>query len=149
MSGLRRWALGALVLASSAALLRDAARAQAPPPKPLRPTVTRAVDDVELAAGRAAFLDIAKVLQSPRCMNCHPSGDRPLRGDNARVHAMNVSRTSAESGLPCATCHRHQNSPIPGGPPGVPGWKLPPRETPMVFQGLSPSAHACWWHVAG
>lgn len=94
-------------------------------------------------AGKRAFLEVARVLQSPRCMNCHPMGDAPLQTDASRPHAMNITRTSTESGLACATCHRDRNSEalgVPGGPPGAPHWGLPPKETPMVFQGLSPSA---------
>lgn len=82
------------------------------------------------------FAPIHEVLLSPRCMNCHPNGDRPL----ARVggaHAMNVSRASADSGLACSTCHADHNSKVPGGPPGAPHWGLPPADTPMVFQGRS------------
>jgi hypothetical protein len=92
-------------------------------------------------AGRKAFLDVAKVLQSPRCMNCHPVGDAPLQGDRNRPHAMNITRASVEAGLPCNTCHQEKNSEalgIKGGPPGAPRWSLPPKETPMVFQAKSP-----------
>ena len=35
-----------------------------------------------------AFKKVYAVLQSPRCMNCHPSGDIPLQGDDSRLHAM-------------------------------------------------------------
>lgn len=99
-------------------------------------------DPATIKAGVAAFVDVAKVLQSPRCMNCHPAGDRPLRGDHAKPHRMNISRLSATSGLKCATCHRDKNSEDltdapPGAPPGAPHWGLPPKETPMVFQGRS------------
>ena len=94
-------------------------------------------------AGATAFVDVARVLQSPRCMNCHPVGDRPLQTDENRPHRMNVSRASEAAGLDCATCHREKNSEelgIPGGPPGAPNWHLPPADTPMVFQGLTPAA---------
>jgi hypothetical protein len=94
-------------------------------------------------AGKRAFVEVARVLQSPRCMNCHPAGDAPLQTDQSRPHAMNVTRTSTESGLACATCHRDRNSEalgIPGGPPGAPHWGLPDKEMPLVFQGLSVSA---------
>ena len=30
------------------------------------------------------FMEIAQVLQSPRCMNCHPAGDAPLQTDESR-----------------------------------------------------------------
>src|SRR6266545_4787669 len=35
-----------------------------------------------------AFMDVYKVLMSPRCMNCHPSGDVPLQGDDSHLHTM-------------------------------------------------------------
>lgn len=101
-----------------------------------------AAGDPQVSAddGKKAFIQVARVLQSPRCMNCHPVGDAPLQTDQSRPHAMNVTRASAEAGLPCRTCHQTRNSEalgIPGGPPGAPNWNLPPRETPMVFQGLT------------
>ena len=90
------------------------------------------------AAGKAGFLQVVQVLQSPRCVNCHPSGDRPLQGDDGRVHAQNISRRTIAAGVPCSTCHQTRNAEaigVVGGPPGAPGWNLPPAETPMVFQG--------------
>lgn len=84
----------------------------------------------------ALFAPIYEVLVSPRCMNCHPNGDRPL-SDRSGVHPMNISRQSAESGLACSTCHGEHNTELPGaplGPPGAPHWQLPPAETPMIFQ---------------
>jgi hypothetical protein len=33
------------------------------------------------ASSREAFLQIYKVFTSPRCQNCHPSGESPLQGD--------------------------------------------------------------------
>lgn len=92
--------------------------------------------------GKKAFVSIARVLQSPRCMNCHPVGDAPLQTDASRPHAMNITRASVDAGLSCATCHQTRNSEalgIAGGPPGAPHWGLPPKETPMVFQGLTVS----------
>jgi cytochrome c5 len=44
------------------------------------------------AASQAAFLQVYKVLISPRCQNCHPSGDAPLQGDDSHVHIQNVKR---------------------------------------------------------
>lgn len=105
-----------------------------PPPPPLTPAQIKASQD--------AFVQVAKVLQSPRCMNCHPSGDRPLQTDASTPHAMNISRKSVKAGLECATCHQTKNSEaygLTGGPPGAPNWHLPPEDTPMVFQGLTPA----------
>lgn len=102
----------------------------APPPAP--PATATA------AEGAKAFADVARVLQSPRCRNCHPAGDRPLQGDVPRPHAMNISRASLDAGLRCSACHQTRNVEAIGlfrGPPGAPSWGLPPRETPMVFEG--------------
>jgi hypothetical protein len=93
--------------------------------------------------GKKAFVTVAAVLRSPRCMNCHPARDAPLQTDSSRPHAMNISRASEAAGLPCRACHENQNSErfgIPGGPPGAPHWGLPPKETPMIFQGRSTGA---------
>jgi hypothetical protein len=97
---------------------------------PLTPTPTEA---------SSLFAPIHRVLISPRCMNCHPDGDRPLARDGG-LHAMNVSRASASAGLPCSTCHAEHNSKVVGGPPGAPHWGLPPADTPMIFQNRSVTA---------
>jgi mono/diheme cytochrome c family protein len=114
---------------------QGAPRAPAPPPPP-----APAGDAV---AGQRAFATVARVLQSPRCQNCHPIGDRPLQGDTGRPHRFLISRRSVLAGLECSTCHQERNSEalgIAGGPPGAPHWGLPPATTPMVFQGRTPRA---------
>jgi hypothetical protein len=89
--------------------------------------------------GEEAFGEVARVLLSPRCRNCHPAGDAPLQGDaKPHRHRMNVRRGSPERGLLCASCHREVNHPRAGGPPGAPGWAMPSAATPMVFEGRSP-----------
>jgi hypothetical protein len=96
----------------------------------------KAID--KIAAGKKGFLEVVKVLQSPRCMNCHPTGDRPLQGDDNHIHAQNISRKTLAAGVPCTTCHQTHNADALGiehGPPGAPGWILPPVDMPMVFQG--------------
>ena len=60
--------------------------------------------------GVEAFDDVYKVLQHPRCLNCHPSGDAPLQSDESKPHAMNITRASVEAGLECAACHQEKNS---------------------------------------
>jgi hypothetical protein len=95
----------------------------------------------DAAASQAAFLEAYKVFMHPRCMNCHPSGDAPLQGDNSHVHAQNVRRGPDGKGLyalKCANCHQDANLPGEHMPPGNPNWHLLPPETPMVFQGRSP-----------
>jgi hypothetical protein len=116
----------AALLAAGASRVAAQTPPSAPAPSPERPDAER------------DFAVLATVLLSPRCKNCHPAGDAPLQGDRGTPHAMNITRRSAEAGLPCTTCHREANAPMPGGPPGVSGWRLPPAETPMIFEGRSP-----------
>jgi hypothetical protein len=104
--------------------------------------VAVADSDDKTAAAKRAFGDVYRVLESPRCMNCHPSGDRPLQGDDHHPHAQNISRKTVAAGVPCTTCHQARNSEAVGvvaGPPGAPNWALPPADMPMVFQGKTPS----------
>ena len=85
-----------------------------------------------------AFLQVYKVLMSPRCMNCHPAGDQPLQGDDSRPHAGKVLRGKDGRGLyaaKCANCHQPENTPGLHTPPGNPKWRLPPADMKMVFQG--------------
>jgi hypothetical protein len=84
-----------------------------------------------------AFSALYAVAMSPRCKNCHPAGNAPLQTDASRPHAMNVSRTSAESGLACTTCHGLTNVDFPHGPPGRPNWRMPSADMPLVFEGRS------------
>src|SRR5947209_5513300 len=88
----------------------------------------------------ASFEVVRAVLQSPRCVNCHPAGDAPTQGDAMAVHAQYVQRGPEGRGVAganCASCHGKANTPDSYGehmPPGVStGWRLPPPETPMVF----------------
>jgi hypothetical protein len=82
-----------------------------------------------------AFNDIARVLLSPRCMNCHPSGDAPLQTDAARPHKQNIKRAFIGLGGNCSTCHQTRNLSGAHLPPGAPNWSLAPAS--MVFQGKS------------
>src|SRR5579871_3456596 len=85
-----------------------------------------------------AFLQVYKVLMSPRCMNCHPAGDEPLQGDESKVHTMKVQRGKDGKGVyaaKCSNCHQPENTPGLHTPPGNPKWSLPPADMKMVFQG--------------
>jgi hypothetical protein len=90
-----------------------------------------------------AFGVVQKVLQHPRCQNCHIPGDAPLQFDDGRPHSQNVKRGSnglGARGLACAACHSTENPPAsygPNMPPGAPNWHLPPPEHKMVFINLS------------
>jgi hypothetical protein len=90
---------------------------------------------------KKSFLAAYKVLMSPRCMNCHPSGDAPLQGEDSHIHTQGVQRGEDGKGLyalKCANCHQPQNTPGPNMPPGNPKWQLPPASMKMVFQGKTP-----------
>ena len=45
-----------------------------------------------------AFSTILTVLKSPRCINCHPSGDVPHQGDMQILHPFGVNRGKANQG---------------------------------------------------
>ena len=66
------------------------------------------VDSERKKKGMDAFADVYKVLQHPRCLNCHPSGDAPLQNDDSKPHAMNITRASVDAGLECAACHQEK-----------------------------------------
>lgn len=89
-----------------------------------------------------AFKKVYLVLMSPRCMNCHPSGDVPLQGDDSHLHQMLPKRASDGKGLyamKCTNCHQPSNTPGLHSPPGKPNWRLPPADMKMVFQGRTAS----------
>jgi hypothetical protein len=131
----------AILAAALAAAAPAAAAPAAPPPAAVPPA---AAPDAERARAdaRAAFLLAYNVFLHPRCMNCHPAGDRPLQGDDSRPHGQNVRRGSDGRGvtaLRCANCHQDANQPGEHMPPGNPAWHLPPPRAPMVFEGRTPA----------
>src|SRR5690349_11248765 len=87
----------------------------------------------------ALFNEAAKVIESPRCMNCHPAGDRPAQGDDSHPHQPLVARGPDDFGaiaMRCTTCHGPANF-DPGGVPGNPKWHLAPIEMAWVGKSLS------------
>jgi len=85
-----------------------------------------------------AFMEVYKVLMNPRCMNCHPSGDVPLQGDDSHLHKMLPKRGKEGKGvyaMKCSNCHQPENTAGLHRPPGNPNWHLPPATMKMVFQG--------------
>ena len=90
---------------------------------------------------KKAFGEVYKVLMSPRCMNCHPSGDVPLQGDDSHLHTQNIKRGVDGKGLyalKCTNCHQPENTSGLNMPPGNAVWHLPPAKMKMVFQGKTP-----------
>jgi len=89
-----------------------------------------------------AFMQVYSVLMSPRCVNCHPSGDVPLQGDESRLHNMSPKRGIDGKGInamKCANCHQAATVPGLHMPPGNPNWHLPPAHMKMIFQGRTPN----------
>jgi hypothetical protein len=84
---------------------------------------------------RALFAEIGKVLQHPRCVNCHPRTDRPLQGEEGALHQPFVVRGAGgmgAAGMFCITCHNTDNF---RNVPGHPHWLLAPAE--MAWEGKS------------
>jgi hypothetical protein len=95
----------------------------------------------KIADGRtrsiALFTEAGKVLQHPRCMNCHPATERPTQTDWMRPHQPLVVRGAdghGAAGMSCTACHRAGNF-DPGHIPGHPDWHLAPAT--MAWQGRS------------
>lgn len=89
------------------------------------------------ARSRALFVEAGKVIESPRCMNCHPAGDRPTQGQDKHPHLPMVVRGTDDKGataLRCSTCHQAENF-EPSGVPGHPLWHVAPRS--MAWQNKS------------
>ena len=85
----------------------------------------------------ALFREAGKVLEHPRCQNCHPGDDRPRQGDDSRPHQPPL-RTGADGlgapGLRCPACHGEANYDATSMP-GVAGWHLAPAS--MGLRGRS------------
>lgn len=104
---------------------------------------TEPLDPVRNLKGEKAFKTVYAVLTHPRCMNCHPSGDRPLQHDDSRPHAMNVQRGKDGAGRPgmrCVTCHGKANRSQAHLPPGSKEWRLALKS--QSFQNHSPQSLA-------
>jgi hypothetical protein len=122
------------VVVSSVTML--AAHAVSDSPSDQLASVERFSSIADPAARSAAiFTELGKVLTHPRCLNCHPAGDRPRQGDMSRLHQPPVVRGADGFGLPamrCPICHLQANF-DPAGVPGNPIWHLAPRE--MAWEG--------------
>jgi hypothetical protein len=108
----------------------------------LKPATAFATISDERARSVALFSEAGKVIQSPRCMNCHPVGRRPTQGDDLHAHVPLMQAGTDGKGvpaLPCKSCHGQSNyatfaASIPSIP-GNPHWGLAPAS--MAWQGKS------------
>jgi len=131
-------------------LLLVAVSACGPRPGPTPPLVLHPVAPGELRAladfrsiadrgarSRALFAEAGRVLQHPRCVNCHPNGDEPHQGMHLTLHDPPVVRGPEDEGVPgneCTTCHQDHNQQL-ARVPGAPKWHLAPIE--MAWAGKS------------
>ena len=84
---------------------------------------------------RAFFAEAGKVIQHPRCLNCHPVGERPTQGEDMHPHLPLVVRGADDKGAPglrCTSCH-HDTNVESAGLPGHPLWHVAPAS--MAWQG--------------
>jgi len=119
-------ATGALLSAGSGTPGKDEQKAKNHEPL-LGPEAFAGIAD---AAERSAamFTEAAKVLTHPRCVNCHPDGNRPRQGEDSHLHEPFVRRGPEGRGAPgleCSTCHTTANF-NPVGIPGAQNWHLAP-----------------------
>jgi hypothetical protein len=99
------------------------------------------------ARSTAIFLEASKVIQSPRCLNCHPSARVPTQGEDLHTHVpyLNAAQSGmGKPGLKCVACHQATNVSTQGSTiasiPGHPKWHLAPAS--MAWQG-KPLAEIC------
>lgn len=142
------WRIGPRVLGMGAFLLGMLAIASLRPHARALPPAAAKANDLRAPAAfenisdraersRALFSEAGKVLQNPRCLNCHPAGDQPSQGDALTPHLPAVVRGPdghGAIGLRCDTCHQTANY-APSGVPGHPKWAVAPIE--MAWQGRS------------
>ena len=105
---------GFFAFAAGGLMLGAAALAQSPPRDLADPKSFDAIADRSQRSA-ALFDEAGKVILHPRCVNCHPAGDRPLQGANMHPHNPPVVRGPADigaAGLGCGTCHLDANTPI-------------------------------------
>ena len=92
----------------------------------------------------ALYEEMSKVIEHPRCMNCHPRDDSPRQGMAMEMHRPPVVRHDESGfgapGMRCTTCHGAENVRLVGvgGIQSVPGhdpWHLAPKS--MGWIGLT------------
>lgn len=131
----------ALIVAALAVPVALVARPATPAPTALKdPSAFAAIAD-PAQRSVALFGEMGKVIQSPRCLNCHPRSDRPNQGEAMTPHNPPVIRGvdgHGAAGLECATCHSNANVTFAnrtGSVPGAPKWALAPIS--MAWEGKS------------
>lgn len=97
----------------------------------------------ETARSQALFEEMAKVIQHPRCLNCHPADNMPRQGMEMRIHEPPVVRGESNFGAPgmrCNTCHGEENVGYASGDGSIPGhspWMLAPVEQAWIGRSVA------------
>jgi hypothetical protein len=109
---------------------------------PLKPVSAFSTIRDQRARSVALFVEAARVMTNPRCMNCHPMVRQPTQGEDLHAHVPPMfggPREGGVPGLPCASCHGPANAttfaPSIASIPGNPHWRLAPAS--MAWQGKS------------
>jgi hypothetical protein len=126
----------ALVVGLAAVLIASAGRADEH--RTLRAPAAFAGIADPTARSAALFVEAGRVLRHPRCVNCHPDGDRPSQGAGY-PHQPPVQRGADGHGVAsmrCATCHQKANF-DPGRVPGHPEWHLAPLSMAWQHKSLA------------
>jgi len=127
-----------LALVVACAIVAVASTSRAVEHRGLRAPATFASMTDRQTRSAALFVEAGKVLRHPRCLNCHPDGDRPSQGDGY-PHQPPVQRGDdghGVSAMRCATCHQKANF-DPAGIPGHPEWHLAPRSMAWQHKSLA------------
>jgi hypothetical protein len=109
---------------------------------PLKPVSAFSTIRDTRARSVALFVEAARVITSPRCMNCHPATRQPTQGDDLHAHMPLMYGGPSDQGVPglaCKSCHGTTNTPtLAPSIASVPGdehWGLAPAS--MAWQGKS------------
>ncbi|PRP90186.1 hypothetical protein ENSA5_67080 [Enhygromyxa salina] len=139
------WAATSLCVAIGLGCVVSCQRSRPPTSEPtwlpadrgLRSVADFAVISDDDERSRALFLEVAKVLQHDRCVNCHPAGERPLQrsGEPHQPLVVRGEDGFGAPGLGCDTCHGESSY---LNMPGSPHWHLAPLE--MAWEGKSARA---------
>ena len=94
----------------------------------------------DIAASRKAqsvadFIAMGRVIESTRCLNCHPADGYPTQADDMHRHTPRITPGPEGKGVPgftCSQCHgaKNANTSLPHvqSIPGNPKWSLAPHE---------------------
>jgi len=96
----------------------------------------------ERARSVALLTEAARVIQSPRCLNCHPVNRQPTQGDDLHAHVPLMYAGPGDhgvAGLQCKSCHGDANfATLASSIASIPGhshWGLAPAS--MAWQRKS------------